>query len=204
MVTTSPVSTHRLRRLLSLLLLSAIVLSLFVPGQPAVEAQNAADPGMRYTVTQLLAPGGRIFYPNDLNDQGQIAGQYEDGLITRAGIWQNDSVTTLDSLGGSAVASGINNSGQLSGWIYIPTQAGQSRLAPVRWQSGVPIELPYRSDIFTQAYATMISESGLVAGRLTYFWVAGSGTRPGRAIRIRSLTTSAAATPCRMTSTARI
>lgn len=168
LATASPPFTRRLCRLLSLLLLPAVLLSLFAPSMPAATAQNTSDPGVRYTVTQLLAPNGRTFYATDLNDLGQVAGYYEDGLINRAGIWQNGSVTALDSLGGSAVASGINNSGQLSGWIFVPTASGHSRLTPVRWQGGVPIELPYRTDTFTQAYATMIGESGLVGGQLTY------------------------------------
>lgn len=107
------VPTRRLQRLLSLLLLPVMLLTTFGAAGPVAQgkSQLATDPGIRYSVARLLAPTGQTFFANDLNDPGQIAGQYEDGILTRAGIWQNGSVTTLDSFGGSAVASGINNSG---------------------------------------------------------------------------------------------
>lgn len=38
----------------------------------------------------------------------------------------------------------------------------------MRWQSGVPIELPYPTNLFTRAFGTIIGESGLVGGHLIY------------------------------------
>jgi uncharacterized membrane protein len=74
---------------------------------------------------RLDVPGARSSQPLDINDRGQVAGEYQDAAGTFHGyVWESGRFRTIDLPGQTmASASGINNRGQLTGSTGRPETA---------------------------------------------------------------------------------
>jgi probable HAF family extracellular repeat protein len=92
-----------------------------------------------------------------VNDSGQVAGFYSDGLVCQAFLWDGTSTRTLSLQTGqtSSVAYGINDDGVVVG--YASDAAGW---VPVYWQNNVQAILPGGQG---EAYA--INDDGQMVGR---------------------------------------
>lgn len=97
-------------------------------------------------------PGGHQSFAQDINDQGQVAGDSSNGVAdpfsffgwgtqTRGFIWENGKMTDLGTLGGTdTVEYVMNQHGQIAGWSYTnatPSPAtGLPTTDPFLWQKG--------------------------------------------------------------------
>jgi uncharacterized membrane protein len=71
-------------------------------------------------------PGAAGTQPNDLNDRGQVVGEYQDASGSFHGyLWDRGWFTTLDGPDGTgASATDINDRGQIIGAYASPTDPG--------------------------------------------------------------------------------
>lgn len=82
-------------------------------GSGIVSDLEAQGPGPQYSVTDLGA-----FHPTAINNSGNVVGYSDGGHVL---LWSQGILTDLGSMGGSfAVASGLNDSGQIAGTMSTP------------------------------------------------------------------------------------
>jgi probable HAF family extracellular repeat protein len=102
-------------------------------------------------------PGGHQSFAQDINDQGQVAGDSSNGIPdpfsffgwgtqTRGFIWQNGTMTDLGTLGGAdTVEYVMNGHGQIAGWSYTNTSpntvTGLPTTDPYLWSNGTMHDL---------------------------------------------------------------
>lgn len=100
--TTSRLSVRRLRRLLSLILLPAVLLSLFAPAAPLARAQEPPPPPPppRYQARVLEGPQGEYFRAVDLNNHGQVVGTFAARPNDIPELWEDGRFTRLPMLAG--------------------------------------------------------------------------------------------------------
>jgi probable HAF family extracellular repeat protein len=113
-------------------------------------------------------PDGNFYYssPNDINDAGQIVGEYN--LVPPEGdgkhgafIWQHGVVTELGSLGGSYTAPlAINEQGQVIGFSTIESETAHAFL----WQAGVMTDLGTLGSEDISSFARAINNHGQIVG----------------------------------------
>jgi probable HAF family extracellular repeat protein len=124
---------------------------------------------------------GRNVYPLDINDAGDVVGQYDldtpIGTRPRAFVWRNGAFTDLGALGGyGSVAHSINEAGVIAGWAAV--EGEQSR--PVVWEGGTMRELlPPSGASAAAGAARAINAAGEVVGwynNLPMKWTASGAT----------------------------
>ena len=106
-------------------------------------------------------PGGDVSVANDINERGQIVGQYGFGTGTRPFFWDGGPMIDLGTLPGGnfAIAYKMNNRGQVVGW----GNNGGEAMHGILWQGGAAIDL---GTLPGGAYsiATDINERGDIVG----------------------------------------
>jgi probable HAF family extracellular repeat protein len=124
-------------------------------------------------------PGGHESFAQDINDQGQVAGNASDGTQdpysffgwgtqTRSFIWRNGVMTDLGALGGAdAVQNNLNQRGQIAGWSYTNNTAntgtGLPTTDPYLWQNGHMQDLGTLGGSF--GATNWMNDSGEVVGQ---------------------------------------
>jgi probable HAF family extracellular repeat protein len=141
--------------------------------------------GYSYSLTGIGAPYA-LFWPNSssspqqlgalggdggnavgINDSGEIVGSaYLPGnAVYHAAIWTNSTVGPLDlgSLGGSSTAASVNNSSQIVGYSFTPTNWSLAIFWPNANSS--PLELSTLGGAYN--YALSLNDSGQIVGAST-------------------------------------
>jgi uncharacterized membrane protein len=70
--------------------------------------------------TTLDAPGADFTDITGINDAGQIVGQFYVGPTPHTFLYAAGSFTTIDLPGATEIVRGINDGGQVVGWIVSP------------------------------------------------------------------------------------
>lgn len=153
------------------LIVLLIAVTLSVPltlGGPRVPSAAAAT-----AMIDLGTLGGAFSVAYDINDAGQVVGASQNTAGAQCPVrWQNGVPSTLgtcSSLPSSSdlnqapahntLAHGINEAGQVVGWI----QTAPGELQAFRWQGGGTTNLGTLGGVSSQAYG--ISEAGQVVGQ---------------------------------------
>lgn len=139
--------------------------------RPVIYSEDPTHPGRFNKVTLPIVPGGdsksQTAFANAANNLQQVVGSVSNSVIgQQAAFWNNDpahTVTVLSPLPGgwNAIASGMNDFGEIVGQSYQPPS-----MTAVLWQAGAghtPVSLgTLAGDV--QSTATAISLSGQVIG----------------------------------------
>ena len=157
-------------------------------GVAAAVSGGATQAQPRWVITDLGTLGGKWSSAYEINNKGQIIGQFDDkrsagGLVGGAFLWDAGRMTDIGQ--GEAQSSGpvgINERGQVAVWSYYGNQSSRSFL----WQEGQSIDLgtlPGRRSCDANA----INERGQIVGSSgshAFLWQNGQmidlGTLPGR------------------------
>jgi uncharacterized membrane protein len=117
-----------------------------------------------YHLSVLSAPNASSIQAQDINDAGQIVGQYKDqDFNSHAALWDADgSVHTLGAPGqGDSVAYAINNQGQIVGWF----QDFVNPVVGLLWSASTPDQfVNLSSDPTVSVIPEDISDTGVVVG----------------------------------------
>ena len=117
-------------------------LSLLALGLACANASFASSTGA-YHFTDLGTLCGNYSIATGINIFGQVVGNAApaDNSTSRAVIWNGVTISELpelDKVNHGTVATGINNSGQISGYANTPVLSGTPNSHSVRWEgSGV-------------------------------------------------------------------
>jgi hypothetical protein len=134
-----------------------------------------------YHLEVLAAPGASSVQASDINDAGQVVGQYLDGDFNgRAAVWEPDgSVHELGVPGlGDTQAQAINNAGQVVGFFmdYVNPVAG------LLWEAASPAGWTRLGADDVNVSPEDISDAGVVVGGFglpaqsrAFVWTAGTG-----------------------------
>ncbi len=133
-------------------------------------------------------PGGSESFAQDINDQGQVAGDSSNGTPdpyslfgwgteTRGFVWQNGVMRDLGTLGGpDALQYNLNARGQIAGESYTndtpnADSGGSPTLDPFLWQNGHMIDLGTLGGDYGNS--SWLNDHGDVAG---FSYLAGDNT----------------------------
>jgi probable HAF family extracellular repeat protein len=133
-------------------------------------------------------PGGQVSFAQDINNQGQVAGNSSNGTPdpyslfgwgteTRAFVWRNGVMHDLGTLGGDDAFEGVQNErGQIAGQSYTndtpnADSDGSPTLDPFLWQNGHMIDLGTLGGDYGNT--SWLNDSGEVVG---YSSLAGDNT----------------------------
>ena len=134
-----------------------------------------------YHLEVLAAPGASSVQASDINDAGQVVGQYLDADFNgRAALWEADGrVHELGVPGlGDTQAQAINNAGQVVGFFidYVNPVAG------LLWEAASPAAWTRLGGDDVNVSPEDISDSGVVVGGFglpaqsrAFVWTAGTG-----------------------------
>ena len=153
---TTPIGPRRSidRSLTCLLLLVVLLVSAFVAPQAAGQ--------VAIVMTDLGIPaGGSASAALSVNDQGQLAGTVYTAGGQKAVFWENGSFVDLVPNVGFSIVGGINNSGQIAGYTYTPTDLG----SPFIWEAGSLTYLQKPTGADGRAYA--INDLGWAVGEMS-------------------------------------
>jgi probable HAF family extracellular repeat protein len=130
-------------------------------------APRAAAPPGPYVLTDLGTLGGASAQATDVNRSGQAVGYSTNASSQgRAFLWQNGSMIDLGTLGGPAVANGINEFGQVAG---TSTLGVGSWNRAVLWDGTAKINLTPNLGASDSSAAYAVNDARHVAGALTTF-----------------------------------
>jgi hypothetical protein len=116
-----------------------------------------------------LLPGTGESVAADIDSGGRMVGtSFVLGGEYRAVIWDAGVLTYLGTLGGSSVASGINEAGQIVGYSYIDLPSGGQSRRGFLWGSGAMTVLDPLPD-HESSSATDINDLGQIVGSSTQF-----------------------------------
>ena len=117
-----------------------------------------AQAGGSYSFVSLDVPSATQTRPTDINDYGQVTGDYFEGRI-RGFVYSNGTFTTLEVPGATeTIPTGINNRGQVVGY-YSDDVGGHGFV----YSNGTFTTLDVPNTNFT--YPDSINNSGQVTGR---------------------------------------
>jgi probable HAF family extracellular repeat protein len=126
-----------------------------------------SGPGMQSLGT---LPGDVHSFANAINDRGQIVGLSNDGTNSLAVLWENGTIQSLGTLGGSSSgATGINELGQIVG-----SSSNGTASRAFLWENGVMHDL---GTLGAFSSASDINELGQVVGTSSgkaFVWMDGT------------------------------
>lgn len=156
---------------------------------PVASSAGGTQAEARWVVTDLGTLGGKWSAAREINDHGQIVGQFDDetkragGLVGGAFLWDEGGITDIGQSGARAsLPVAINNRGQ----VIVRSYFGNQKYRSLLWQRGQSIDLgtlPGRRS----CEANAINERGQIVGTSgshAFLWQRGKmidlGTLPGR------------------------
>lgn len=122
--------------------------------------------GARTQLAAVDGPSSGDYNATAINDAGVVAGNhtvYQGSTITQAVAWRGFDLTTLDMLGAnSSFANGINNAGQIVGYLKYDGRDSREYAAIWNGSAATILQTPGSNQCCTRANA--INDSGLVVG----------------------------------------
>jgi probable HAF family extracellular repeat protein len=116
-------------------------------------------------------PGDEHSFANDINELGQIVGSSHNvSLAAQAVLWENGTIQSLATLGGSSGASAINELGDIVG----SSRYASGELRAVLWSNGAIRDL---GTIGTFSSASDINDLGQIVGQsgpTAFLWMDGT------------------------------